>query len=63
MACVLGWIETHPGTASWVQAIGVFVAVIAAFMVADSQTRATLRLRKLEMTDRLAAIGAVIGLA
>jgi hypothetical protein len=36
---LLKWIELHPGTASWVQAIGAIAAIAAAFWIAQGQQR------------------------
>lgn len=35
------WVEAHPGLASWLQAVGAIVSIIAAFMVSTSQQRAS----------------------
>lgn len=40
MECIINWIEHHPGTASWVQAVGSIAAVVAAFVVSHLQFRA-----------------------
>lgn len=39
MEKLLCWIEGHPGTASWVQAVGAIAAVIAAFLLAFFESR------------------------
>lgn len=37
--CISYWIEHHPGLASWVQAVGSIVAIIAAIVIASAQNR------------------------
>jgi len=37
LRAIHGWIEKNPGTASWVQAVGVIVAVLVAFIVGRMQ--------------------------
>jgi hypothetical protein len=36
---MLQWIETHPGLAAWVQAIGAILAIVVAFLVVFLQQR------------------------
>jgi hypothetical protein len=37
--CVSYWIEHHPGLASWVQAVGSIVAILAAIWIASRDSR------------------------
>lgn len=46
LECVSGWIECHPGTASWVQALGAIAALGIAIWIASSQRRAQLKADK-----------------
>lgn len=41
--CVLGWVEHHPGVASWVQAVGSVGAIGIAIWIASSQRRSQIR--------------------
>jgi hypothetical protein len=47
---LLDWIETHPGVASWAQAVGAIVAIVAAFLISASQLRSE---RKRAAEERL----------
>jgi len=41
--CVSYWIEHHPGLASWLQAAGSILAILAAIRIASSQRREQIR--------------------
>lgn len=57
---LLCWIEKHPGTASWVQAVGSVGAIVGAFAISNGQSRRHERLRKQESMDRFEAYYAVL---
>lgn len=63
MTAIIQWIEAHPGTASWIQAIGALLAIVAAFLVTSMQARATRRQRKREDVERLEAITEILNIA
>jgi hypothetical protein len=54
------WIESHPGVASWVQAFGSFVAIVAAFMIGNKQMALQVKQKKSEDNQKLQAIYAVV---
>jgi hypothetical protein len=54
------WIESHPGLASWVQAIGSIGAIIGAFAISNLQNKRHERLKKEEAADRFEAYYAVL---
>ena len=56
MICSAGWIECHPGTAAWVQAIGAILAIGAGILLLHYQ--ATLQRR-----NRLRAVCALVEMA
>jgi len=49
---LLDWIEKHPGTASWVQAVGSIAAIGAAGFIASHQSRAEIRRRREDERER-----------
>jgi hypothetical protein len=57
---LLKWIEQHPGTGSWVQAVGSILALIVAFWIANAQSREASREAKAAKREHF---DAVIGLA
>lgn len=52
---ILDWIEKHPGTASWVQAVGSIAAIAAAAFIASHQNRIENRRRKQDELERSSA--------
>ncbi|WP_042955580.1 hypothetical protein [Pseudomonas sp. G5(2012)] len=54
------WIESHPGLASWVQAVGSIGAIIGAFAISYSQNRRHERLKKEDAADRFEAYYSVL---
>jgi hypothetical protein len=54
------WIESHPGLASWVQAVGSIGAILGAFAISNSQHKRHERLKKEEAVDRFEAYYAVL---
>ena len=48
----LGWVESHPGLSSWVQAFGSIAAILAAIWIASSQTRKQLKREKVAAAER-----------
>ena len=50
------WIELHPGTASWVQAIGSVLALGVAIYIASSQSRDAKRAAEAARQERLDAV-------
>ncbi|MPR12872.1 hypothetical protein [Microvirga tunisiensis] len=57
---LLKWIEMHPGTASWAQAIGSVLAIAAAIWIASAQSREARREAK---AAKKAQFDAFIGLS
>jgi hypothetical protein len=61
MACesdtLLSWIECHPGTAGWVQAIGAIVALAIAIFVPLWMARSTDRTKQRRFLESVASIG------
>ncbi|QSI33309.1 hypothetical protein GNX71_28575 [Variovorax sp. RKNM96] len=47
----LRWIEGHPGTASWMQALGAVASIVVAFWIGRSQSWAALRNSRLLAED------------
>jgi len=60
MVCTDGWIECHPGTAAWVQALGAIVAIVAAFLVTYLQGRAAFKLRRQDQASAVRSSRAII---
>ncbi|WP_155766714.1 hypothetical protein [Pseudomonas putida] len=50
---ILNWIESHPGLASWVQAVGSIAAIVAAIWIASRDSRMR---RKAEAESRKNAL-------
>jgi hypothetical protein len=54
--CLLSWIESHPGTASWVQAAGAICAILIAIAVPWWQQRRARAADQREKADELASV-------
>jgi hypothetical protein len=59
MACVLHWIEAHPGTAAWVQAVGTLIALAIAIAIPVWQAQREARDHRKGVSDSLLAMAAV----
>lgn len=63
MTCILGWIETHPGSAAWVQAVGTLIALAIALAIAIGipvwQTRQNVKEHKKQVADSLLSMAAI----
>ncbi|MCH4878517.1 hypothetical protein EQV97_14100 [Pseudomonas sp. TMW22090] len=59
-SAMLGWIEAHPGLASWVQAFGSIASIWAAFLIGNKQIRKQIQVRKENDRTRAKAFYAVI---
>jgi hypothetical protein len=60
MVCSDGWIECHPGTAAWVQAVGAIVAIAAAFLVSHFQGRSVFELRRQDASSKVRGALAIV---
>jgi hypothetical protein len=58
---LLDWIECHPGTAAWVQALGAIVALIVAVMVPVRMARQADRLNQRRFLDSVFSISSEVG--
>lgn len=54
------WIESHPGLASWVQAIGAIASIWGAFAISRSQRKADLKVAAKASKDRSDSLVAVV---
>ncbi len=53
---LLGWIERHPGTAAWVQAIGAIIALVVAILVPVWMARKADRLSRERFLESVGSI-------